>query len=244
MDKKDAKLLLQALRPNGADAARPEFAEALALAASDPELKMWWEARQTFDRKIAAKLGAVPVPKDLRATILTSRKVEPIRPRIYYPAWLAAAALVALLCVAITFWHVSRVGPVDRGVYVASILPVLGHDSPHLAMLSSDRQQLMGWLKQQGAPVGSMPDKDVVAPIGCQKYVVHGHVVSLVCFTMTSGAIAHLFMIDKDALSDPPADNTPEYEDVDGWRTASWSRGRMSYMLATQADMDSLKHQL
>ena len=46
MDNPEAKLMLQARRPNGRDDAQSAFAEALALVESDPELKAWWEAQQ------------------------------------------------------------------------------------------------------------------------------------------------------------------------------------------------------
>jgi hypothetical protein len=80
--------------------------------------------------------------------------------------------------------------------------------------------------------------------VGCQKFVVQGHNVSLICFVMAGGKLVHLFVVDQQALADPPANNAPEFKQVQGWSTAAWSDGRMSYLLATQADPDALRQLL
>ncbi|HEX4141898.1 MAG TPA: hypothetical protein VHY09_16235, partial [Candidatus Methylacidiphilales bacterium] len=97
MDRKEAQLILSALRPGGPEANEPIFTEALALAESDAELKAWWQAQENFDRKVAAKLREVPVPASLRIEIITAPKIVPYYP----PQWqhrglLAAAALIAI----------------------------------------------------------------------------------------------------------------------------------------------------
>jgi hypothetical protein len=61
---------------------------------------------------------------------------------------------------------------------------------------------------------------------------------------MAGGGIAHLFIVDQQALSDPPGNNSPEFNQVQGWSTAAWSDGRMSYLLATEAGPDALKQLL
>ena len=69
---------------------------------------------------------------------------------------------------------------------------------------------------------------------------IHGHTVSLICFSLAGGEIVHLFVIDQKALSDPP-NFTPEFHQMAGWSTASWSDGEKSYLLATEAGSDTLK---
>ena len=242
MDKQEAKRALQALRPNGLDATQPAFAEALALAERDPELKAWWEAQQSFDRKVAAKLEEVPLPADLRAILLTGRKIRrpAPQPQPHFAFWLAAAAAVAILCI---------IGPalenarhVSAATYDEAALGFLGNDAPALAMTSPDHDKIVAWLKDRKAPTGDLPAKMSGLPsVGCQKFVVQGHNVSLICFILTGGRLVHLFVVDEQALSDPPANNAPEFKQVRGWSTASWSDGRMSYLLATQADPDALR---
>ena len=246
MDKQEAKQVLQALRPDDPDMTQPAFAEALALVESDPELKAWWEAQQSFDRKVAAKLQEVPIPADLRDTILAGRKIRQLpQQQPHFSLWLAAAAVVALLCIAGNAMWNSTYGPLPRTEYSAAVLPLLNHDAPSLAMTSPDHGKIMAWLKAQNAPMGKLPSGMTTLPtVGCQKFVVHGHTVSLICFAMAAGGIAHLFIVDQRALSDPPGNNAPEFDQVQGWSTASWSDGRMTYLLATQASSDALKQLL
>jgi hypothetical protein len=245
MDKQEAKRALQALRPQDLNTDKPNVIEALVFVESDPELKAWWETQQTFDRRVAAKLKEVPLPADLRATILTGRKIEPLRPQPRLSLWLAVAAVVAILCVAGTSMQISAFGPLPRTEYAAAILPLLKDNAPALGMTSPDHDKIAAWLKERNAPMGTLPAKMAALPtVGCQKFVVHGHNVSLICFVMAGGGIAHLFIVDQRALSDPPRNNSPEFDQVQSWSTAAWSDGRMSYLLATEAGPDALKQLL
>ena len=45
-------------------------------------------------------------------------------------------------------------------------------------------------------------------------------------------------------VANAPANNAPAFDQVQGWSTAAWSDGRMSYLLATQAGPDALKQLL
>ena len=245
MDRKEAQLILSALRPQSPEASEPAFAEALAKAEADPKLKAWWQAQQEFDQKITAKLAEVPIPADLRESILARRKITRFEPRVRYSTWLAAAAVIAFLCVAGTFWHVAKYGPVDRSDYADAVVSVLGDNGPDLAMTSTDHGQIIDWLKAHNAPVGDMPPKFHAIPsVGCQRYEIHGHVVSLVCFALANGRIAHFFVVDKSALNDPPEETGAEFGNVKGWNVAAWSDSHMTYMVATQADLETLKQLL
>jgi hypothetical protein len=198
--------------------------EAVELATRDPELKAWWEAQQAFDRAISDKMKRVTIPEDLREKIVAGRKIEQFRPRQQFTWWIAAAAAVAIFCAIGTSQMIKAFAPISTSEYTAAIMPKIPHDPSELAMTSADREKLEAWLKQQGAPVGEMPGKMAGLPtIGCQKFSVHGHMVSLICFAMSNGAIVHLFVIHEDALSDPPTFGKPDWDEKEGWATASWS---------------------
>jgi hypothetical protein len=249
MDKVEARLVLQALRPKDIEAPQPAFAEALALAKSDPELKAWWEAQQAFDRKVAAKLKEVPVPDDLRATISAGRKIEQFRPQpILSPAWLAIAAVVAILCAIGSQQWFRTHGPLPRSEYIAQILPLLSvtDSTPSVGITSSDREAVMAWLKARNAPIGTLPDKmNSLSTAGCQEYHVNGNTISEICLMTPSGGVAHLFIVSKSALLDPPPEGSPDMrKNEDGWTTASWSDNRMAYVLATQGGPEFLKQLL
>jgi hypothetical protein len=245
MDKQEAKLVLQALRPEDFNSHLPAVTEALGFVERDPELKAWWETQRAFDRKVAAKLKEVPPPADLRATILAGRKIKRFTPQPYLASWLAAAAAVAILCVVGISRQFSASSPLAQTDYTATVLPLLNHDAPALAMTSPDHDKIASWLKEQNAPMGTLPANMTALPtVGCQKFSVHGHTVSLICFVLAGGGLAHLFIVDERALSDPPTLNVPKFNQVQGWSTATWSDGRMSYLLATQAGPDALKQLL
>jgi hypothetical protein len=245
MDRTEAQLILSALRPNGSEANDPRFAEALALAESDPKLRAWWEAQQKFDRRVAAKLTAVPVPGDLRAKIFTAPKLVSFPPQWRHRSLLMAAALVGLLCVAAAFWSIDHSGPLDRTQLADEVSTALGTTGPKLAKISTDHDELKAWLKSQNAPVGDMPPKFGSMPsLGCQKYYVRGHMLSVVCFTLDNGHEAHLFMIDKSALAKPFDTSGPQYDRLNGWNVAMWSDNRTSFVLATDGSMDDLKNLL
>jgi hypothetical protein len=98
MNNEEAKFILGAYRPDGRDAADPQFAAALAQAGRDPELRAWFERQRAFDRTVAAKLGAIAPPAGLREAILAGGRASQPRRRWWAsPAWLAAAAAIALL---------------------------------------------------------------------------------------------------------------------------------------------------
>ena len=107
MNTQQAREILSMYRPGTEDEHDPMFAEALALARTDRELKTWFEESTTFDRGMRAALTLVDAPIDLRDLILAERKI--IRPT---PWWnyrlsgrqLAAAAAVVLTAALSVLW--------------------------------------------------------------------------------------------------------------------------------------------
>jgi hypothetical protein len=128
--------------------------------------------------------------------------------------------------------------------YEKGVFDYLDSDAMSLAMTSPDHDLVAAWLKQRHSPTGNIPGKMVSLPsAGCQTFAVHGHTVSLICFSLADGGYAHLFIVDKSALSDPPG-NSPEFQKNGEWFTATWSDDGHSYMLATEDSADQLKRLL
>ncbi len=76
MDKERARLILRSYRPDGADAADPDFAEALHLAAADRELGEWLARERAQDAKFSEALARVEIPEGLREEILFGLAAE------------------------------------------------------------------------------------------------------------------------------------------------------------------------
>src|SRR5215469_11386128 len=92
MNNQEAKLILQAYRPNGVDAADPFFAEALEQARRDPELQKWFTDENVLNTRLQARLeAAVPVPAGLKSELLAVRKTVRPTPWWFQPMKLAAA---------------------------------------------------------------------------------------------------------------------------------------------------------
>lgn len=100
MNNEEAKFILGAYRPDGRDAGDPQFAEALAQAERDPELRRWLEGQRAFDRAVSDRLRAVAPPAGLREAILAGgRASQPRRQWWASPVWLAAAAAMVVMAV-------------------------------------------------------------------------------------------------------------------------------------------------
>ncbi len=76
MDKEEARFILRCFRPDGSDAADPEFAEALQFAAADRELGEWLAKERAQDAEFSSMLGKLPLPEGLREEIMSGLAVE------------------------------------------------------------------------------------------------------------------------------------------------------------------------
>ncbi|MEQ2009200.1 MAG: hypothetical protein ABMA26_20660 [Limisphaerales bacterium] len=99
MNNDEAKFILRAYRPGGQDAADPQFTEALAQARRDPELARWLAEQTALDTVIGGKIQSVPVPADLKASILAARNIVPLRQRSWWQRSIHPVAAAASLAV-------------------------------------------------------------------------------------------------------------------------------------------------
>ncbi|NWK55314.1 hypothetical protein HW115_06810 [Verrucomicrobiaceae bacterium N1E253] len=70
MDKQQAQFILHSFRPDGADAADADFAEALQMAVEDRELGEWLADERATDSAFASALCELEIPDELRMHIL------------------------------------------------------------------------------------------------------------------------------------------------------------------------------
>ena len=242
MTNKEAIFLLGAYPPGGNR--DPEFAEALAQAAGDPDLEAWFKEQRHFDSVIATRLQSAPVPGDLRSRILTGGRVSRPAPWAFARRLWAIAAVLALFA-GLGLWYSigSRHRPdrwEDQALATLSGL-VSGREkfdaeSPSVAVL---RQ----WLRANGAPSASALPAGLqrLAILGCKSIPWHGHPISIICFHGPGGELVHLAMVDRSVVESPPPEGHPAYESKEGWRMASWSQGDMAMMLVTRAPEAQLR---
>lgn len=70
MDKQQAQFILRSFRPGETDVSVKDFAEALALAASNRELGEWLAEERAMDEAFVKALGGIELPNHLREDIL------------------------------------------------------------------------------------------------------------------------------------------------------------------------------
>jgi hypothetical protein len=237
MDREEARIILSAYRPGRDDAADPAFAPALALLDRDSELADWFANQHALDLILQSAVQTIDPPADLKASILASAKTVTLpshRSHWRYPVWLAAAAAVALFA-GLAFLISSHLEPKTSLASIDAAIPKLtrAHEHP-FATDDGDVEKIRSWLAGNGG------DKEFVVPrglkgiqgMGCEVTAVNGAKISILCFELHNGGAAHLYVMDRSQLQNPPPDLKPEFQERDGIAMASWSDGRHSYILA------------
>jgi hypothetical protein len=249
MTNKEASFLLGACRPNGADSADPEFAAALAHAASDSAFKEWFDDQRRFDSAIAARLQAAPVPADLRTRILTGGRLsQPAGPSNTPAPWFVARRLWAIaamlfLFVGLGVWFKPWQTQDQWQEQALATLSQLVAGEETFDAKSPKVAELQQWLRANGSPtVGALPaSMQSLASLGCKTISVNGRPVSIICFHGPGNELVHLAMTERAGLADPPPEGQPLYASRDGWTTAAWSQGEMAMMLVTKAPESQLR---
>jgi len=181
-----------------------------------------------------AKFREIQAPERLKVALLARQKV--VRPANLWqrpPAWLAAAAIFAVLLGVAAF--IARSTVPDRfnnyrQSVVNAAVRIYGMD-----LETNDMAQLRQFVGKHGAP----DDYEVTGPLaqlqlkggGLLRW--RGNPVSMVCFDRGGGTMLFLFVMKRSGVKDPPPPpEKAQVEPVDGLLTASWSRGDDLYVLA------------
>ena len=97
MNRQQAQQILLLYRPGTAGAQDPEFAAALTLVKSDPELSNWLQHQSLVQDALRAKFRQIPVPEGLKEQILSERKVHaslPLKRKLLLSAVCAVCILL------------------------------------------------------------------------------------------------------------------------------------------------------
>ncbi len=242
MNNEQAKFILHAYRPDGADAGDATFDAALTQARQDPALGSWLERLQAFDREVARKLGQVAPPAGLREAILAGARAgsAPARPgRWRQPAWLAmAASFVVLLAAGLL---------AIRGTRAAAAQGFPGFATDYVAarfflsQRSGDLDELRAWLAKQKAPLPvELPAGFAqLRSLGCKTLDYQGKDISLICFG--EGKEYHLFVARRSDFPELPAQALPQFLVRKGLASAAWSDDANHYVVVTDDSLKALK---
>lgn len=240
MNAVEAQRILVTHRPGVDDATDPVVREALALAASDPELRAWWRDWQEAHAALERTFKLLPVPPEPRERILAEAKT--IRPTAWRQLVVRVAAVAAVLVVvfAVAFWPPPReaTGFVDfRERMIRTVIREYRMD-----LNSTDETVIRGFLREHQRHDGFQlrPGLANVPLFGAGLLTWRGHPVSMVCFEREKDVLMYLFVIDSNRLPEPPGPG-PEFAQVSHLATVSWSTNSQTYVLASDSGMEDLR---
>ena len=238
-----AKFVLNAYRPNGADAQDPVFHAALEQAARDPELAAWFKEQRSFDLLIAGKLAEFQPPATLYSTIVAGianrspKRRFPIRPLLALAAVLVLSGAILLPL----YYGGSSEIQVGRAISKSkSDHAQLGSGSK-LDLVTADFSRTQEYLAEMKAPcIPFLPGSLLDLPtVGCKKLHWKGQEFSLTCFRLPSGELLHVFVIDEKAFRS--INVADEFKDMDGWHFKCQRRAGMLLMFVSRASMAEIE---
>lgn len=239
MNNNEAKFILQAYRPGGADAGDAQFCAALQQAQHDPELRTWFEREQRRDKVVAAKIKSVAVPAGLREAILAGGKVSTARRGWRPPAsWLAIAATVAVLLAIASVWRFNTV----RTDW-AAVVTQLSADTARIDAHGSSGEtanQLVALVSNPATRLSSPLPIDLgrLKKDGCRTLSVAGHEIMEICFARNGGEF-HLYVMKRPRSRDLPPG--PQFARHGAINSVLWTDANHLYVMATTKSEAALK---
>ncbi|RKX35390.1 MAG: hypothetical protein DRP71_03760 [Verrucomicrobia bacterium] len=239
MDKKEAKFVLSAYRPNGKDAGDSQISAALELVNCDPDLKKWFESEVKQDQMITDKLKELRPPSGLRTQILAGMKVVESPPWWRRSSIMALAASLIVVFGLIFSWNRPSYDSEFAEFRASAVSYAAGFIS--LDYFADDLSTLAGWLKEKDAPaVTDLAGKLESMPgIGCRTMSWHGKTISLIC--LQGDTVYHVFMVDRDEVSDLPESDEPQFWEMKRRTVVSWKDSERVYIMVTKASADEVR---
>jgi len=252
MNAEEAKLILQCRRANGRDDHDAAIGEALAVIRDDPAATEHLRGEESLDAVIGERLRSVEPPADLLQKILVGGKVTRPKPWWRRPAWLAAAAALAVsVPLAVNYWPGTAT---NRPVFASITLSDFRTETtqklnagPKIRPLSTIDDVKAHLAAHSLAKYVPVPDNLCHCPggtVGCEIFEWRGKEVTLICFNAGKAGTVHLFTVDASALEDRPGGAI--CQPTNGWQTRAWIEdGRLMVLAgsekeATREDLEVL----
>lgn len=248
MNTAQAKIILSAYRPGRDDQAKeedslPDLREALTRLKTDPELARWFADQSEVDEILRSAWREISPPPDLRARILASA-TTPSFPTPTTFLWLAAAACLVLGISLIPLLTLqSSLSPASLEAQIPRLNALHHHD---LAAPTDQLLSIRTWLAaHHGAadfqvPAGLAQNQGVA----CEVTSINKTQVTILCFHLGNDGSAHLYIVNRSDLKNPPSEVAPTFRQRGDTAIASWSREGRSYFLSQSGDIDALRRLL
>ncbi|MDP1579760.1 MAG: hypothetical protein Q8M02_05745 [Candidatus Didemnitutus sp.] len=240
MNRMIAQQLLRIFRPTGGDAHDPCFAQALNLARHDAQLREWLNNQRRTDRAISQALRSIPVPPDLRATILAGARAGHPTRAIWWrrAAWPVAAGLILGLSLSVA-WSTLRRPSGPAPVSLAEAAHQLSQHQLSLGLMSGDVARIRSWLAARSAPMpDNLPSRLAgLMLLGCQEWDTPQGKVSLLCFVGDERRTVLLFVFERpDAFGELPPLAEARAETYAATTLMLWRDAKHGYALGPFAD--------
>lgn len=240
MNNAEAKFILQGYRSNGLDAGDATFCDAIEQAGQDPALGEWFARQQAFDRAVSAKLEQIVPPADLRAAILAGGRMTAAgtvrRSWWTHPAWLAAAASVAILfAVTLALWPRSAVA------FESFVLADAKNSSTHGGH-GHETGEFQAVLSNPAIPLtGKLPiDYATLHDKGCRMVRFQGRDVLEVCFNR-NGVWFHCYVARTEDFPRLAVGAVPALVELGGAALASWTDGDHILLVVSKSGRKDLE---
>ena len=244
MTNDEAKFILNAYRPNGADASDSTFVAALDQSRQDPALGAWFQWQQRFDRVMTSKLGEIQPPAGLREAILAGAKVsQPATTRRSWwnqPTFLAIAASLAVLFAVTAGLLWPKNATASTGLAEFAVNDTLhgnmhgGHGAGELAtraLLSQPDRRLCDSLPVNFAELRAS---------GCRTVSFEGRDVIEICFKR-NGAWFHCYIAMRSDFPELGGTATPTIFDRKGGAVVAWADAVHVFLVASKGGSEALQ---
>lgn len=235
MTSEEAKMLLSVRRPSGVDDDLPEVAEALAMAAADPELGAWLAGEEAFDSTISARLQEHEIPAELKAGILArmhEAKSNGSRKFTRRAFWWSASAAAAAAVAGVLFQRPGASYPLVAH-FRTQMLDYFNHQfADQFDLVEPDPSMVRKWLQERPQaiafhPPGRLPEGK---SLGCKIIPWNNTSVTLVCYMPPDSPLpVHVFAVGNAALAAAGPIN-PEFSAEAGWNTSLWNGGAHTFL--------------
>lgn len=242
MSDQQRQLILAAYRPGGQDASDPAMRDALDELDTQPDLKNQFERDLAFDTRFATAFSSLPVPDDLRDTIVAGadlasnnhprRRAKSLRLAVAMAAAIAAVAIVAKSLLPASpspSWEENSIAAL--GAYLAP-----EGDS---TLLGADAIQTATWLESNVVGPIKIPTLLAGRPSRmCRLIENQDGSVAVVCFDAGGGTTLHLTIYTNDSGDAPELPTSPDGSPVTrsgNWDYVAWKDERYRYLLAASS---------
>jgi len=242
MNNDEAKFILAAYRPDGRDANDARFADAIAQAERDPELRAWWERQRAFDAQVAAKLAEVMPPPGLRESILAGGRASwPRRRSWYQPGWLAAAAAVVLLALLAVTLRPGLRAP-DLRAFAAFAMKDLTEDYAGHTGFPAGLDAVQTQLASASLPLpqGLTLSLEELHRHRCRTVTIAGREVFELCF-QRDGVWFHLYVARRKDFSSGSADPKALLFSQGSFSATAWADSANAYALVVRGGAATLQ---